>query len=436
MLRTDGLGALASLPRELRDQIYTYFMHWAKYKGDREAQDRRCSWDTLYQLGKLDSLAILRASRQIHNEASALLYENWTLDIRTSLATVADTDPTDDVDASWPAFFPQVSHPKHGTFKLPIVWTRPLEGDLYWPIYLNMRFERWRSVVLEFPAPSKDTVENPFAGLMIAFRMSQIAAVMFQKHPPPSLLIDATRSWSSLAEETSILPHEIAPLNRSVAPLNAIVSALHIQGMELELAVTDPERQNPVEFEDRDTRALIAKYVECWFDWQLDNFEGPENDCIRANRWIFWNAEYERTIINAAQDLDPVFRTEVFSALTERWAVLRAMHPNYLYLDTEAWQGNRHDFARMPSPATRVPLEEFEEDGCFENIGRNDPKFNDYLEAGFFHRRRIQITETEIRWDPDHWLGSTSSQLPRAHPSVLFANSAPTLPMQDRRPGR
>lgn len=347
---TAGLGNLASLPPEIRDQIYIHFMHWFNYRGDTEARLRQSNHYKVIKSQSRDNLAIFRTSRQLYDEASRLLYDNWTLDLRTTLAV--HCGPYAQVHATWPGFFPQVIHPKLGTFQLPGVYGRPevvsMGAILYFDIYRNMCFERWASVVLEIPAPRPCLDGGAAVEVMVAFRVSKVAAHIFQKHPPRSLLIRPTGPWHAFSETASILPHNSEEMNQGITPSPAAISALHMQGMELRLTATDSTGLC-----DWRTPILSADYVESWFDCQLDNFVGPQAYRVRSNRWCYWSKQYEKSIIDATRTLEPEFADQDLSSLTERWAVVRALDPYMLEADLEIWFGLDDEPHDMPSVTTR-----------------------------------------------------------------------------------
>lgn len=490
MASPSGLGAFERLPRELRDEIYEYLMHWNNYDisnfhqlvGMRQRVITYADYKEACEIVRSrcangNHLAILRSSKVLHSEVTDMLY-GWHLELTHSSRRYKDScRPTN-------GYFPRISvrihHTRHGIYDLGVIggkeWSHTFSenGHLEYRcityednmiLFRNMPHHCWQSVTIQI-----EPLEEPISGsLRMGWQASKIIAWAFQTHRPSVVQI---RAPEHLDTEHHIIPTDkrrnfrASTLDLLLMPLMYLQDPSNPLRKPNDLSYRIPDSclvrcahgHAPTRFEFLKARSLNSPHerlisevgppdgraqsvVDLWFDASLDSEKGDIPFHLRLRRWRSWDLQYEGTIIEAASKLRPVDRQRNLLDLAERWAVMRTLDYSMRKVDDKDWQSETINVkalevseelydSRHVNPRGWRGEEDPRHWMASDNPSKDDAEWCRLKCIGLFYKRRILITSDGLMWDPHHQLRNRKDEYVPQIEDVMLVHEPPIRPTE------
>lgn len=446
-----ALGTLERLPRELRDMVYEYYEFPVSNKRPKDKHQ-------IYQ-----SLALLRTSREVSEEAIYVLYRgarlvlSYDLDL-FSRKTWSRNALNPFIEAYVTRFSTRLGlTQKHRLFKKQVLKSSERCS--------NVPHHRWQSVTVNLIPP--DLLR---CGTAVLCWRAVIAIVnMLGRNPPTRLKIKARGHWNKKGKIQKSLDNPAVTLPENdlqllLAPFGCLSEAspsctitLKAPRSSLKILEDMPELRCSRSTDQRHLMVLSqpcnletnqpavqtgilcslyqAQNYDLSIDRILDSLPGIIAAKIREHRWMTWDQTDEKQIISVANRSCEPLRTTLFKELVERWAVWRAMNPQTRETDLFQWRG---EMPVPPDKSTNVeqrlqakkknPVDRLwaRHSGC---PVRNDWRWDRFKYDGLFYRQRILVTLSGVCGDPDHT--KQSRKLPiRPRSDVLYYHDPPRKPRQ------
>ncbi|KAI9722819.1 MAG: hypothetical protein M1828_004385 [Chrysothrix sp. TS-e1954] len=449
MASLPGLGLLQVLPSEIRELVYEHFMHYNNYTSCSERPRYRHT-TRIPSSDKSFSLALLRVSRAVYTEMTSLLYDDWHLQFTSSADHYSDQFCT-----PW-GFFPKielrVSNIRRGTYYLPLL-TGPV-GCWDGPLFRNIPYHRWQSVIIELLRPNPNDEGSPF----LSWRASKLIAWVLQSHPPRLLRIEPRGTWkteSGIVVPTDgedlklnllqalLTPFEYLPSSRTKA--QGIFPPIKVRADRFQpqhnTAVTQVEVSwSKCEGVQTQAPTLLPGsvahqyFIDLWFEDALDGMRGDLAARLRFQRWLFWSLDYEKRTIRVARRLKSQDKERVLAALAERWSVMRAMDSTLRQFDYSTWRGHHKDASPLDSSAQNYqkrsePIYKWRAPVTFGNPREGDGSWQMLKYDGLFYHRRIVVSLDGIFWDPEH-TKHKQGLASEASSSTIYVHQPPARPSQ------
>lgn len=409
------LGDFQRLSREIRDQIYGYFMPWRHFENDPLTQ-RRCE-HVIGQPGERPGTnAIMRTSRIIYEETAAMLYDHWVLIFGSSSAI-----PYYGLDCF--SFGPEVGvrvfHEGLGTCYLPTLIS-PRKSSLA-QMYRRMPHARWKAVVVEITTLKEGKLGN----LLKGWNNIKLIADILSRQRPKLVKIDPRGLWhkgGQISSSSSETAHNLtaADLHFLLAPLSRVADDNTCQPLVKLIARHDPLptfldhhgisrstyegfcnsllsfilRERSISFQASGTRIPDGTPIErdrmdAWIDYRLDSMPGSLACRLREQRRSTWSNKYERRIIRGITRWPEDVQKFMFTALVQRWISRRSMNKDLCKEDSE-----RFDRAFLLSDAVLDSNDEIASLRHQRYWNRNQLKFGE-----LFDKPGIVVTSRGIDWD-------------------------------------